>query len=82
MYTKSQQIEERFAKLLHLIQEEPHSTSTLAAALSLSRPTIARCLLVLRQRGHVIRACKESAGWRYKLCQTGSPTAQETEVGK
>jgi biotin operon repressor len=67
LYRRSQEIEKRLADLVQLIRTGRHSTPTLAAALGISRPTVARCITALRERGYTIRAVKDAQGWCYEL---------------
>jgi biotin operon repressor len=54
IYERTLAIGQRFAAMLDLIRAGQHSTRTLAAALSVSEPTISRCLAALRHRGYQI----------------------------
>jgi len=54
IYERTLAIGQRFAAILDLIRAGQHSTRTLAAALSVSEPTISRCLAALRHRGYQI----------------------------
>ena len=66
-YQQSQAIEHRLSAVLQLIRTGRYSTPDLADELEVSIPTISRCVTALRERGHTIRAEKQSAGWRYVL---------------
>jgi biotin operon repressor len=67
LYRRSQEIEKRLADLVRLIRTGRHSTPSLAATLGISRPTVARCIMALRERGYTIRAVKDAQGWSYEL---------------
>jgi biotin operon repressor len=69
MYAKSFEIEHRLEALLSLIQEGTHSTPALAQALSVSIPTVSRCIQALRARGHTIRATRRGDSWAFVLDQ-------------
>jgi biotin operon repressor len=66
-YRRSQEIEKRLAELVRLIRTGRHSSPSLAVELGVSRPTVARCLTALRERGYTIRAIKDTGGWSYEL---------------
>lgn len=66
-YQRSHDIETRLTELVRLIRDERHSTLTLAAELGVSRPTVARCIAALRERGYVIQSVKDAGGWSYQL---------------
>src|SRR5262245_8195261 len=68
VYQRSSEIESRLADLLNLIQSGRYSTPRLASALSVSKPTVSRCISALRDRGYYIRAVKSPEGWAYELC--------------
>ncbi len=67
LYERSLTIEQRLTRVLKLIESGHHSASTLAIQLGVSIPTVSRCILALRQRGHVLRAIKYENGWTYEL---------------
>jgi biotin operon repressor len=67
VYQRSREIESRLADLLKLVQTGRYSTPKLAAALSVSKPTVSRCISALRSRGYPIRAVKTPDGWGYEL---------------
>jgi biotin operon repressor len=67
LYKQSHDIEKRLNDLVRLIRRERHSSFTLAVALHVSRPTVARGITALRERGYQIRAIKDADGWAYKL---------------
>ncbi len=66
-YQQSRDIEKRLNELVRLIRTQRHTTFTLAVALGLSRPTVARGIAALRERGYSIRAVKDAEGWAYEL---------------
>jgi biotin operon repressor len=67
MYVRSLEIEQRLDLLLALVREGRHSTPALAQALSVSIPTVSRCIQALRARGHTIKATKRGDGWAFVL---------------
>ena len=73
VYVKSLEIEHRLDSLLLLVREGKHSTPALARTLSVSIPTVSRCIQALRARGHSIRATKRGDGWAFILEE--DPTA-------
>jgi biotin operon repressor len=67
LYRRSQEIEKRLADLIRHIRIGRFSTLTLAGVLRVSRPTVARCITALRERGYTIRAVRDADGWSYEL---------------
>jgi biotin operon repressor len=67
LYQRSRAIEKRLRDVLKLIRSGGHSTPTLAEELTISQPTVSRCLTALRERGYVIRSVKDDNGWSYEL---------------
>jgi biotin operon repressor len=67
LYNRSLEIERRIGDVLRLVRDGQQSTPTLARALSVSEPTISRCLSALRRRGYLIRAVKRGGSWSYEL---------------
>ena len=67
MYVRSLEIEQRLDLLLALVREGRHSTPALAQALSVSIPTVSRCIQALRARGYTIKAAKRGDGWAFVL---------------
>ena len=67
LYNRSLEIERRLDEVLKLVREGQQSTPKLAKALSISEPTVSRCLRALRNRGHAIRAVKRGETWSYEL---------------
>jgi len=67
LYTRSLEIERRLNEVLRLVREGQQSTPTLARALSISEPTVSRCLRALRNRGYAIRAVRRGETWSYEL---------------
>jgi biotin operon repressor len=76
LYKQSHDIEKRLKELVRLIRSERHSTFTLAAALGVSRPTVARGITALRERGYSIRAVKDAEGWAYELLSEPAAVSQ------
>ena len=70
LYQRSRQIEDRLDTLLRLIRAGRYSTPALAAALSISIPTVSRGIDALRGRGYRIRAVRENNTWYYALEET------------
>ncbi len=79
MYRRSKEIEERLHDLIELVRKGGHSTSTLATALGVSRPTVSRCLTALRERGYAIRAVRGRGGWAYEL--SAEPETAKRKMG-
>ena len=67
LYERSRKIEARLLTTAQLIQAGGQSTTTLAAALGVSRPTVCRCIAALRDRGYLIRAVKDHHGGSYEI---------------
>lgn len=67
VYNRSLEIERRLGDVLRLVREGQQSTPTLAKALSISEPTVSRCLRALRSRGYSIRAVRRGETWSYEL---------------
>jgi biotin operon repressor len=67
LYERSLGIEKRLDHVLRLIRTGRYSTPKLADEVSVSIPTISRCVTALRERGHDIRAEKHGNGWHYVL---------------
>jgi len=74
-YERSQELEQRLQRLVGLLRTGRHSTPTLAEELSVSEPTVSRCLTALRKRGYGIKALKDESGWSYRLSSEPSPSA-------
>jgi biotin operon repressor len=70
MYSRLNAIEQRLQRMLQLLRQSDQSAAALSKALAVSRPTIARSIAALRQRGHQIRARKCGATWCYGLEST------------
>ena len=66
-YERSLAIEQRLDAVLRLIRTGQYSTPRLADEVSVSIPTISRCVEALRERGHDIVAQNQSGSWRYVL---------------
>jgi hypothetical protein len=64
---RSLEIEERLQTVLELIQGGQNSTSALAAEFGVSIPTAVRCIAVLGERGHDLRAVRRLNRWRHVL---------------
>jgi biotin operon repressor len=67
LYHRSFEIEQRLDIALRLIRMGRFSTPKLAEQLSVSIPTVSRCVTALRARGHPIRAERKAGSWRYVL---------------
>ena len=80
LYERSLGIEKRLDHVLRLIRTGRYSTPKLAEEVSVSIPTISRCVTALRERGHDIRAKNHGDGWRYVLAgkTNGSPKPTST----
>ena len=74
LYARSLEIEKRLDHVLRLIRTGRYSTPKLAEEVSVSIPTISRCVTALRERGHNIRAEKHGNGWRYVLVRQPKAT--------
>lgn len=66
-YQRSLEIEQRLETVLSMIRTGRCSTPIIADALGVSVPTVSRAVCALRERGHRIRAEKQSEGWSYVL---------------
>ncbi len=67
IYERTLAVGQRFSAIVDLILAEQHSTRTLAAVLSLSEPTISRCLAALRRRGYQIEPRRKGQTWCFVL---------------
>jgi biotin operon repressor len=68
LYQRSMEIERRLERVLRLVKSGQHSTPTLAEELGVSIPTVSRDVTALRERGHDIRAERQSDGtWKFGL---------------
>jgi biotin operon repressor len=76
LYRQSGNIEKRLNEMVRLIRTQRHSTFTLAAVLGVSRPTVARGITALRERGYSIRAIKDAEGWAYELLSEPAVVSQ------
>ena len=65
-FERSLEIERRLETVLRLIRRGGYSAPMLAEEVSVSIPTISRCVTALRERGHDIRAEKHGDGWRVR----------------
>lgn len=72
LYEKSKAIEQRIARVLHLVKRGESSTPQIAAELGVSIPTVSRCIDALRHRGYAIRSMKRGSQWCYFLDGTAS----------
>lgn len=75
-FERSLEIETRLDHVLRLIRTGRYSTPKLAEEVSVSIPTISRCVTALRLRGHDIRAEKHGDGWRYVLVRSPKAASQ------
>jgi biotin operon repressor len=78
-FERSLEIERRLDDVLRLIRTGRFSTPMLAEEVGVSIPTISRCVMALRERGHDIRAERHDWGWRYVLVTTDASGAQSGE---
>jgi len=76
-YERSQALEHRLQHLVGLLRGGRHSTRTLAEQLSISQPTVSRCLTALRERGYSIKPIKDESGWYYYL--SSEPTSSASK---
>lgn len=67
LYQRSLEIEQRLETVLSLIRRGGYSTPMIAEELGVSVPTVSRAVCALKERGHRIRAEKQSNGWSYVL---------------
>ncbi|MCI0364112.1 MAG: HTH domain-containing protein [Phycisphaerales bacterium] len=67
MYKRSEQIENRLRSVIRLLRKGHYSTPMLASALKVSKPTISRCVLALRERGYSIRSVNNGGRWAYEI---------------
>ena len=68
-YERSRQIEQRFGRVVTLIQEGHSTSAALSAELGVSRGTVHRIIAELRRRGFSIRSVREEKGWSYEITQ-------------
>ena len=68
-YERSRSIEERFGRVVGLIQEGCSTSADHSDALNVSRGTIHRIIAELRRRGFSIRSVREEKGWSYEIIQ-------------
>lgn len=68
-FERSLEIEQRLGAILRLIRTGRFSTPKLAKEVGVSVPTMSRCVMALRKRGHNIRAERRRNEWRYVLSQ-------------
>jgi biotin operon repressor len=68
-FERSLEIERRLDDVLRLIRTGRYSTPMLAEEVGVSIPTISRCVMALRERGHDILAEKHGGGWRYVVIE-------------
>lgn len=82
-FERSLEIERRLDDVLRLIRTGRFSTPMLAEEVGVSIPTISRCVMALRVRGHSIRAEKHGDGWRYVLVdkrKSGKDRAKDSKT--
>jgi DNA-binding MarR family transcriptional regulator len=72
-YERSRIIEERFQKVLSLLQKKRLNAGQLALELKISRPTAHRIVAELKRRGYSIRSVHEEHGWSYELNEKHHP---------
>jgi biotin operon repressor len=68
-YERSRRIEQRFGRVVGLIQEGRSTSADLSAALDVSRGTVHRIIAELRRRGFTIRSVREENGWIYEITE-------------
>lgn len=80
-YQRSMEIERRLARVLRLVQSGKYSTPLLAAELGVSIPTVSRDVTALRERGHDIRAERQTDGsWRFGIAQRSNRRRPKSSV--
>ena len=79
LYERSLEIEKRLDHVLRLIRTGKYSTPKLAEEVSVSIPTISRCVTALRERGHDIRAEKHGNGCATSLCDRRRPQTERNQ---
>lgn len=80
LYQRSLEIERRLEAVLALIRSGGYSTRLIAEELGVSVPTVSRAIFALKERGHSIRAERQSNGWSYVLDElAGSHSMSELE---
>ena len=67
LYRRSLEIERRLEAVLALVRSGGYSTPLIAEELGVSVPTVSRAICALKERGHEIRAERQSDGWNYVL---------------
>lgn len=68
-YERSREIEQRFIRVVALIQDGCSTSADLSAALDVSRVTVHRIIAELRRRGFSIRSVREEQVWSYEIKQ-------------
>lgn len=66
-YERTQQIEQRFQRVIQLIAKDSLNARQLAEALNVSPATMQRIIAALKERGYQIRSVHDTHGWRYEL---------------
>jgi len=82
IYQRSLNIERRLQTVLKLIETGRYSTPDLAEQVGVSIPTISRDVTALRERGHDIRAEKQSTVWRYVVAMQLPSTRRASHLRK
>ena len=68
-YERSRRIEERFGRVVGLIQQGCGTSADLSDALKVSRGTVHRVIAELRRPGFSIRSVRDEQGWSYEITQ-------------
>lgn len=79
LYERSRQIEERFGRVVSLIQEGRSTSADLSVELDILRGTVHRIIAGPRRRGFSIRSVREEKGWSYEIPQF--PENEQYEAG-
>ena len=79
-YARSRRSEERFGRVVGLIQGDCNTSADLWDASNMSRGTVHRIIAELRRRGFSTRSAPEEKNWSYET--TLFPQNEEYGVGK
>ncbi|KSV17378.1 hypothetical protein DA01_03545 [Dehalococcoides mccartyi] len=66
-YERAREIEQRFNRVVDILEKTRLNSKQLALELGTSRPTAQRIITELRIRGYKIRSVWDESGWGYEL---------------
>lgn len=76
-YERTRLIEQRFDRVIKLIQNNSVNAKKLATTENVSAATINRILKGLKQRGYIVRSVHDDKGWHYEINGYSSPKSDE-----